>query len=136
MCTTLNANVVASYFGGCRVLHSPGITYKVREYFFEDFIQWTQHRLDDIQRLSNGMAGAGLHTRGKPRERGRSGFRGSLKEQRMYSRRLRERNVNSEIDILRDTLRNSYSDETLAAVSTLLDYSDGSSPLELIELHL
>ena len=136
MCTTLNANVVASYFGGCRVLHSPGITYKVREYYFEDFIQWTQHRLDNIQRLSNGMAGAGMHIRGKPRERSRSGFRGSLKEQRMYSRRLRERNMGSEVDIIRDTLRNSYFDETLAAVLTLMDYSDVSVPLELIALRL
>ena len=82
------------------------------------------------------MAGAGLHTRGKPRERSRSGFRGSLKEQRMYSRRLRERNMDSEVDILRDTLRNSYSDENLAAVSTLMDYSDGSVPLELNALRL
>ena len=82
------------------------------------------------------MAGAGLHNRGKPRERSRSGFRGSLKEQRMYSRRLRERNMDSEVDIIRDTLRNSYSDETLAAVLTLMDYSDVSVPLELIALRL
>jgi ATP-dependent RNA helicase DHX36 len=77
-----------------------------------------------------------MHTRGAPRERGRSGFRGSFKEQRMHTKRLRERNVDSEIDILRDTLGNSYCDGTLEAVSTLMDYSDGSVPLELVALLL
>ncbi|KAG0721052.1 ATP-dependent RNA helicase DHX36 [Chionoecetes opilio] len=39
MSATLNADQFSAYFGGCPMIHIPGFTYPVKEYYLEDVIE-------------------------------------------------------------------------------------------------
>lgn len=42
MSATLNAEQFSEYFGGCPMLHIPGFTYPVKEYYLEDVVELTR----------------------------------------------------------------------------------------------
>ena len=81
MSATLNAEMFASYFMqssdagppmGVPMLHIPGFTFPVQEFFLEDALEWTQYDISqDIRESGN----AGNRPRGRGRGRGRGGRR-------------------------------------------------------------
>lgn len=42
MSATLNAEQFSEYFGGSPMLHIPGFTYAVKEYYLEDVVEITR----------------------------------------------------------------------------------------------
>lgn len=42
MSATLNAELFSEYFGGCPMLHIPGFTFPVKEFYLEDVIEMTR----------------------------------------------------------------------------------------------
>lgn len=42
MSATLNAEQFSEYFGGCPMIHIPGFTYPVKEYYLEDVLEVTR----------------------------------------------------------------------------------------------
>lgn len=51
MSATLNAEQFSEYFGGCPMIHIPGFTYPVKEYYLEDVIETTKFKFQDKKEL-------------------------------------------------------------------------------------
>ncbi|KAK8400341.1 hypothetical protein O3P69_003203 [Scylla paramamosain] len=47
MSATLNAEQFSEYFGGCPMLHIPGFTYPVKEYYLEDVLEITRFMFEN-----------------------------------------------------------------------------------------
>ncbi|XP_037783105.1 ATP-dependent DNA/RNA helicase DHX36-like isoform X1 [Penaeus monodon] len=47
MSATLNAELFSEYFGGCPMLHIPGFTFPVKEFYLEDVIEMTRFKFED-----------------------------------------------------------------------------------------
>ena len=45
MSATINAERFAKYFGGCSIEHIPGFTHPVEQFFLEDVVELTKHRV-------------------------------------------------------------------------------------------
>jgi ATP-dependent RNA helicase DHX36 len=138
MSATLNENLFADYFGSnTPVLHIPGFTYAVDEYFLEDVIQRTGYALDT--RARGDRNGGKSISRGNGRGDQRSNYRS--KASRDIKNKSRDINPDPDEDlrILKAGLLNAgrpvstYSDQTLRTVTDIMDHSDGSVPLPLIE---
>lgn len=50
MSATLNAAKFSEYYGGCAMIHIPGFTFPVKEYYLEDVIQMTRFRIPEKPR--------------------------------------------------------------------------------------
>ena len=80
MSATINAERFAGYFGGCGIQHIPGFTHPVEQYFLEDVIEFTGHRVrgkhhtsgdsKDSGKLTEDQLG-GVHSIGSLRQSGK-----------------------------------------------------------------
>ncbi|KAK8738267.1 hypothetical protein OTU49_004134, partial [Cherax quadricarinatus] len=51
MSATLNAKLFSEYYGGCPMLHIPGFTFPVKEYYLEDVLEITRFKFQDERRI-------------------------------------------------------------------------------------
>lgn len=119
MSATIDTSVFANYFGDCPTVHVPGFTYNVTDYFLEDIIERTGYIADDPRAGNTEFKGS------------RGGF--GKKLSREVRKKARSRDIQGDIAELRQICGSSYSDATLCSVSTIMDYTDGSVPLDIIE---
>ncbi|XP_048582367.1 ATP-dependent DNA/RNA helicase DHX36 isoform X2 [Nematostella vectensis] len=62
MSATLNAEIFSTYFGKCPMLHIPGFTYPVKEFYIEEIIEMTRYQVTRSGRSSFGnRRGRGGH---------------------------------------------------------------------------
>lgn len=116
MSATVNAAVFAEYFGGAPVVNIPGFTFPVRRYYLEDVVSKTRYQArNPLLKLQE--------RRQRP----------SFKEIRDLKSSVRSRDVAAELaEMRRNGLGAKYTDADLLSVSNLMDYGDGSVPLDLI----
>ena len=80
MSATINAERFADYFGGCGIQHIPGFTHPVEQFFLEDVLEFTGHRVrgkhhtsgdsKDSGKLTENELG-GVHSIGSLRQTGK-----------------------------------------------------------------
>ncbi|XP_063973081.1 ATP-dependent DNA/RNA helicase DHX36 isoform X2 [Diachasmimorpha longicaudata] len=51
MSATLNADSFAHYYDNCPILHIPGVTYPVKEFYLEDVLEFTRFKFPPAQKL-------------------------------------------------------------------------------------
>jgi HrpA-like RNA helicase len=62
MSATINAERFAAYFGGCGIQHIPGFTHPVEQFFLEDVLEFTGHKVRGKHDTSGGSKDRGKLT--------------------------------------------------------------------------
>jgi HrpA-like RNA helicase len=62
MSATINADLFSSYFGGCPVMTIPGFTHPVKEYYLEDILKLSGHRIKRGSQYAKGTGRRYDHT--------------------------------------------------------------------------
>ncbi|XP_072265233.1 putative ATP-dependent RNA helicase DHX57 [Pyxicephalus adspersus] len=139
MSATLNAELFSQYFGGCPVVHIPGHTFAVEQFFLEDAIAKTRYVIEDTSpyhRSSRHSSTKEKPNKGKSYEEilGELDYEinGALRIQE--SRVLKDNMPDQQLSF--NELCTRYSDVSKSIINTLSNMDLDKINLELIELLL